>query len=94
MGPDEDDETLISLREARRILRAKIIHTLTIWPKLSPSMLQVGIGTSISPNIWKPILEQMIESGELVREEKHAKSHIGRDQVYTILQLGNVRNSQ
>jgi hypothetical protein len=93
MGPEADDDTLMSLREARRILRAKIIHTLTIWPKLSPSMLQVGIGTSISPNIWKPILEQMIATGELNREERHAKSHIGRDQVYTILSLGDINHN-
>jgi hypothetical protein len=68
-------------------IRAKIIHTLSIWPKLSPSMLQVGIGTALSPKLWHPILNQLIEEGTIIREELSAKSAAGRDQVYTILQL-------
>lgn len=71
-------------------IRAKIIHTLSIWPKLSPSMLQVGIGTALSPKLWHPILNQLISEGVVVRDELPAKSAAGRDQIYTILRLQEV----
>lgn len=87
MGPEADEETLMELNTARRILREKILHTLKIYTRLSPSMLQVGIGTAISPKLWHPVLEQLINQGEVEREEIHAKSHVGRDQVYTVLHL-------
>lgn len=82
---EEDD--FIELREAREVIRRKILHTLKIWPKLSPSMLQVGIGTSLSSRMWHPVLDQLIREGKVIRTEQQAKSHIGRDQIYTIISL-------
>lgn len=86
LHPEEGDD-FVELRVARDLMRDKIVHTLTIWPILSPSMLQVGIGTSISPKIWHPVLEQLIKDGIITREELRAKSSIGRDQIYTRLSL-------
>jgi len=48
-------------------IQAKILYTLGIYPKLSRSMLQTGIGPAISPVIWTPVLEDMIHR-RLVQE--------------------------
>jgi len=50
-------------------LREKIEHTLKVYPGISASMLQVGIGTSMPSDFWKPVLEKMIIEGVVVREE-------------------------
>lgn len=81
------DEEFVEFQEYRRSIRDKIIHTLTIFPKLSPSMLQVGIGTSIAPKIWHAILDDLTREGIVVQESKTAKAPSGRDLSYTIIQL-------
>lgn len=83
---DERDE-FIELRAVQALTREKIIHVLTVWPRLSPSMLQIGLGTGLSSRLWRPILETLITEGIVIREEVTARSPIGRDQSYTILSL-------
>ncbi len=83
---DEGDD-FVELRAMRQTMRAKILHCLSIWPYLNPSMLQVGIGTAVSPRIWHPVRDQLIREGLIVQEEIRTRSHVGRDQVYTILRL-------
>jgi hypothetical protein len=68
-------------------LRSKIIHVLSVYPQLSPSMLQVGLGTSLPPNIWKPHLDELIEEGVILRTQRVVESPIGRAQNYVILEL-------
>lgn len=65
----------------------RITHTLTIYPRLSNSMLQVGVGTSLPPSVWKPILQRMIDTGSVQRKQITAQTPDGRSQVYTILSL-------
>lgn len=71
-----------------KTIRDKIIHTLTIYPQISPSMLQVGIGTAMPPTIWKPIMTQMEEEGVIKRHSVQSITPTNRVQVYTVLSLG------
>lgn len=71
----------------RDVIEAKILHVLTIWPKLSPSMLQVGIGTAVTPKLWHPILASLIAEGRVTRREVQAKAPSGRDQTYVVISL-------
>ena len=50
-------------------------------------MLQVGIGTGISPDIWHPILERLIMDGLVDKKQVRVMTPKGRDQVYTIISL-------
>jgi len=84
---DEEAADFIELQALRSTLRAKILHTLSVWPYLNPSMLQVGIGTSISSRLWHPVRDALIKDGLIAQDEVRARSHVGRDQVYTILRL-------
>lgn len=73
-----------------QIIREKILQTLTIYPRISPTMLQVGIGTSITPKMWHPILDKLIEDGLVKRDARQAANNIsGRDQTYTIISLAS-----
>jgi hypothetical protein len=91
-GNDNDEATVTTpetdfIQVTNNLIRDKILHTLAIWPKLSPSMIQVGIGTAISPRLWHPILENMIREKLVQRYTVRSKSPTGRDQSYTIIQL-------
>ena len=68
-------------------IRNRIIHTLTLFPKLSPTMLQMGLGPQTETKIWKPILEDMILKDEVVREFITLLSPGGRWKSYTFLSL-------
>ena len=46
-------------------MRKRILHTLEIYPFLSISMLHIGIGTANSTKIWRPILAQLIDEGQV-----------------------------
>jgi hypothetical protein len=65
----------------------KILHILSIYPRLSPTMLQVGIGTGISPSIWHPVLDNLIERGTIDKVQVMSQSPKGREQTYTVISL-------
>jgi hypothetical protein len=71
------------------LIRKKITHLLSIYPKVSPSMLQVGIGPSIAPAMWKPILAQLKDLGLVIETQLQAQTHTGRHQTYTIYELAD-----
>lgn len=68
-------------------LRKRIKFLLELYPRLGPSMLQTALGTSLPPGLWKPILEQMIQEGEVSRLQETHDTPAGRSQTYTILTL-------
>lgn len=85
-----DPETDFVPLTSDQIIREKILQTLSIYPRISPTMLQVGIGTSITPKMWHPILDSLIEEGLVKREARQAPNNVsGRDQTYTIISLTN-----
>jgi hypothetical protein len=73
--------------DTEKFMRERIEHVLSIFPKISKSMLQVGIGTSISPQLWKPVYERMVSEGVVVEESADFTTPNGRHQNYVIVQL-------
>lgn len=80
---DEGGEVL----DTEKTIRDKIIHVLSIYPRISTSMLQIGVGTSLMPSLWKPILNQMMADGLVLEERKMFRTPSDRQQSYTILSL-------
>jgi hypothetical protein len=66
-------------------IRGKILQVLTHFPVLSPSMLQVGIGPGISPRVWRPELDKLVQEGKILRQEKGIEDLSG--QYRTIIQI-------
>lgn len=56
----------------KQFIQDKILHTLKVYPVISPSMLQVGIGNHIAASMWRPILELLIVKG-IVFEDEYLK---------------------
>jgi hypothetical protein len=54
-----DDESTLLIKD----MREKILYMLKIMPALTPACLQTSIGTAVSPNLWRPVLYQLIEEG-------------------------------
>lgn len=67
------------------VIEDKILHTLSVYPRISPSMLQVGVGPSLSPVIWRPILDSLIMQGKVKREHIRRESPGGRTRTYEVL---------
>lgn len=68
-------------------IRKKIVFILELYPVILPSMLQIGLGTQTPPAMWRPILNQMVAEGTIMREEKHATAPTGHSKFYTKLSL-------
>lgn len=65
----------------------KILHLLKIYPKISPSMMQIGIGSSLPASMWRPVLASLIERGVVQEDFIMSPSSSGRQQTYTVLSL-------
>lgn len=72
---------------AEDMIKKRIMHTLRIYPKLSHSMLQIGIGTGFPPALWHPVLEKLIQDGVVRKHQVRATNPVSRrEQIYTILE--------
>jgi hypothetical protein len=69
------------------IIQAKILYTLSIYPRLSASMLQTGIGPAIPPAIWRPVLEGMIAKNWIQETQINRRDPGGRANSPKILSL-------
>jgi hypothetical protein len=70
------------------MIRKRITHTLWIYPRLSHSMLQIGIGTGFPPALWHPVLNKRVAEGIVKRHQVKATNPVSkREQIYTILEF-------
>ncbi|MGE3487297.1 MAG: hypothetical protein AB7L09_21475 [Nitrospira sp.] len=85
----EQNTSPAQLVEARAVsrIKAKILHVLSVYPRLNHSMLQVGIGPSIAPDIWRPVLLMLIDAGYVKYESIETTGPTGRSQQAGILSL-------
>jgi len=68
-------------------LRVKILHLLSIYPIISPTMLQGGLGPAKKPILWRPVLEQLKEEGLVVETQESMLTPTERYNTYTKLSL-------
>lgn len=76
----EVEDTNISVH-----IEKKILHVFETYPTISPSMLQITLGSSLPTDYWKPVLDKLVEEGKLYRYAKRVTAPSGRLQVATIL---------
>lgn len=70
-----------------RIFQLKIMSTLLVFPQISRSMLQVGIGPGNIPAAWDPVLDFMITNNVVQTEVINMQGHSGRANTQTIYSL-------
>ena len=70
-------------------IRSRVIHVLSLYPRLNHTMLQVGLGTGFPPRFWRPILLKMIQEGVIGQTEEMRTGPTGRYNMYTFLYLAD-----
>lgn len=75
------------VQETLDLIRARILHTLDIFPALSGSMIHIGLGTSTPTSLWRPILENLVADGIVVKLEVASRTPLDRNQTYTLYHL-------
>lgn len=68
-------------------IERKILHILEHFPTISPSMIQISIGSGVPADVWQPVLERLIASGDIHRWTKQAVSPGGRCQTITYISI-------
>ncbi len=68
-------------------VEAKILHLLKIYPIISPTMLQGGLGPYTKPAIWRPALQKLIEEGKVEETQESLQTPSERYNTYTKLSL-------
>ena len=64
----------------------RIMSILEVYPKISPTMLQAGLGPSLSPKIWRPALDVLIMQGLVDQRAEFPPSSSDRTRPYTIIE--------
>ena len=70
-------------------IEAKIVHLLGIYPIISPTMLQSGLGPYVKPGLWRPALAALIEAGRVKEETESLQTPSERYNTYTKLSLSS-----
>ena len=83
MNTEERD----AVEEVEEEIRTKIVHLLKIYPVVSPTMLQSGLGPSLRPAIWRPVLRSMIADSTILEESISKETPAGRYNDYKMLRL-------
>lgn len=81
MTPDENT--------SEEFLKQKILFILGIYPRLSHSMLQIGMGTGLPALLWRPSLDALIAQGVVKSENVQLTTPSGRAQTYKVLSLAD-----
>lgn len=77
------------IAETGEMIRKKILFLLTVYPRLSRAMIQVGLGTAMPPSLWSPILEALIQEGKVGLTAESYVTPRNTNQTYQIYHLPN-----
>lgn len=77
----------LSAIDALRTVQLKILSTLYTYPKISPSMLNTGIGPAIPPAIWRPALQHLVEQGLVTEGQTNRHGITGRSNTQRHVEL-------
>lgn len=87
-GTHEDEvDTTVSGGLSDQDIREKIVHLLSIYPIISPTMLQGGLGPYVKPKDWRPVLAQLIDEGIVQQVQETHLSPGGRYNAHNKISL-------
>ncbi len=59
--------SLAPVTNTDKMMEEKILRILESYPKISPSMLQISLGSGVPTDVWRPTLERLIGEGKVYR---------------------------
>jgi hypothetical protein len=87
MTSQDSSATTVNLEEAAKDIHDKIIFLLETYPYMSRGMIQVGLGPACPPRLWGPVLDEMVNNGEVVNHDIQVTSPNGRTMTKDIKHL-------
>ena len=79
--------------EEKKEIEVKIVHLLGVYPVISPTMLQGGLGPAVKPALWRPVLAGLIEAGIVEEEFEPLMTPSDRHNTYHKLRLAQDNDS-
>lgn len=73
--------------QAAKAIEDRILHILDYFPKVSPSMLQISLGSGIPTSLWHGILDKLVTEERLYRYKITRISPAGRQQIQTVISI-------
>lgn len=84
---DSPQPEVMEEEEVGQEIEEKILHLLSIYPIVSPTMLQGGLGPYMKPAVWRPVLDRLVDEGKVVEAQATMITPKGRYNTYTKLHL-------
>lgn len=81
------EETPLEARFEPQYISERILNLLTIYPKISPTMLSVAMGPQIPASYWRPVYNDLVEEGKVQVDTEQSTSAAGRVMQHTIISL-------
>lgn len=72
-------------KNADTVIEDKILYILDNFPRVTPSMLQITLGSGLPTAVWRPVLERLIEEGAVFQCQRTTESPAGRFETKTII---------
>ncbi|MEE8598705.1 MAG: hypothetical protein V3S69_04225 [Dehalococcoidales bacterium] len=72
-------------------IEARILHLLGVYPVISPTMLQGGLGPYTKPALWRPVLVALLGAKKVVETQESLQTPSGRYNTYTKLSLAGTK---
>lgn len=69
------------------VIEKKILHLLKVYPLISHTMLQGGLGPQYKPVDWRPVLRRLLKEGKIIEEQDSMETPFERYNTYTKLRL-------
>ena len=82
------DETTEAMQQLE--IELKILHLLSIYPVISPTMLQGGLGPYTKAALWRPVLAKLVAQGKVIETQENLQTPSDRYNTYTKLSLATV----
>lgn len=86
-----NEQAIVDTEVQEQEVEAKILHLLAIYPVISPTMLQSGLGPYTKPAVWRPVLQRLIEEKKVVETQESLQTPSDRYNTYNKLSLPNVQ---
>jgi hypothetical protein len=72
------------------VVEQKIMEIITVYPRISPTMLQAGLGPSLSPELWRPALEKLIRRNLVSQTAEFPPAGSKRTRPFAVIELVEV----
>ena len=83
-------EAEIGIETDQKVVEARLLYTLNIYPQISPSMLQIAMNP-LRADAWRPTLERLISQGLIQRSHLSSISVVGHSITHTIIRAVDPR---